>query len=201
MANKRFCRRSSRNSARAPRATSASGASVLARAIDVMMPDRREDLPSRGMLRAMKKTAAKKKAKAAPKKTAKKVAKKAMAPRADLGAPIDGFFAKQPAKQRAILDALRAIIEENAPDAQSAIKWGNPFYSINGVMTCAMSSHKAHVNLMLAGPAGTFTDPDGLLEGEGKTGKHISFHDAKEIPKAKVRGWVREAADLARKKS
>src|SRR5215831_11189756 len=39
------------------------------------------------------------------------------APRADLGAPVDGFFAKQPAHLRPVLDNMRALIEEAAPDA------------------------------------------------------------------------------------
>ena len=54
--------------------------------------------------------------------------------RADFGAPIGGFLAKQPPHLRAILDALRALVEEAAPDAESSLKWGMPFYSIGGKM-------------------------------------------------------------------
>src|SRR5689334_15518260 len=36
--------------------------------------------------------------------------------RADFGAPIDGFFAKQPPALREILLALRKIVEEVAPE-------------------------------------------------------------------------------------
>lgn len=38
--------------------------------------------------------------------------------RADFGRPIDGFFKKQPAPLRAILDEQRRMVEEIAPDAE-----------------------------------------------------------------------------------
>jgi len=123
---------------------------------------------------------------------------KAAAPRADFGKPIDDFFKQQPASLRPILEALRALVEAVAPDAQSSIKWGMPFFSINGTMMCALGGHKAHVNLVLSGPATAFADPDGRLEGAGKTGRHLKLRTLDELPRAAVRGWLRTAAKLAR---
>jgi hypothetical protein len=74
--------------------------------------------------------------------------------RPDLGAPIEGFFSKQSEDLRAILDALRKLIDDVVPDAQSSLKWGMPFYSLDGKMVCGLSAHKSHVNLILAGPPG-----------------------------------------------
>lgn len=136
-----------------------------------------------------------------PKKTTKptKPTKKPVAKqRADFGASITGFLAKQPAPQRAILDALRALIAEAAPEATPALKWGNPFFSIGSSMMCAMSSHKSHVNLILPGPDGTYADPDGRLEGEGKTGKHLALRSVDELPRAAVKRWLATAAARAR---
>lgn len=133
------------------------------------------------------------KAKAAAASAAKK-----WGPRADLGAPIDGFFAKRPPEQRALLEALRAEVERAAPEAVGAIKWGMPFYTLGGQMMCALAAHKAHVNLILAGPPGTFADPDGLLEGGGKTGKHLKLRSLAEVPLSAVRDWLRTAAMGAR---
>ena len=120
-------------------------------------------------------------------------------PRADLGAPVDGFFAKQPPQLRAILDELRKLVDEAAPDATSSLKWGMPFYTVGGETMCALAGFKAHVNLILAGPPGTFADPDGLLEGDGKTGRHLKLRALDELPRAAVRGWLRTAAARARK--
>jgi hypothetical protein len=118
--------------------------------------------------------------------------------RADLGAPIDGFFARQPPGHRAILQELRRIVESVAPDATSSIKWGMPFYEVDGVMMCALGSHKAHVNLVLAGPADAFDDPEGRLSGTSKGGRHLRLTRLEELPRAAVRGWVTTAATLAR---
>ena len=79
--------------------------------------------------------------------------------RVDFGAPIDGFFAKQPSHLRVILEELRKLVEKAAPDATASLKWGMPCYSIGGEMMCALTGHKSHVNLVLSGPPGTFADP------------------------------------------
>jgi hypothetical protein len=120
-------------------------------------------------------------------------------PRADLGAPVDGFFGRQPPHLRAILDELRALVEEIAPDATASLKWGMPFYTIGGNTMCALAGFKAHVNLILPGSPESFVDPDGLLEGDGKTGKHIKLRALAEIPRGAVQIWLRAAADRARK--
>jgi hypothetical protein len=140
------------------------------------------------------KPTAKPKTNAKPKPTAK-----TYAARADLGKPVDGFFAKQPAHLRPVLDELRQMIAKAAPDATSAIKWGMPVYTIGGEMICAVRAFKAHVNLVLRGATGTFADPDGLLEGEGTTGKHLKLRSLDELPRAAVSGWLRVAAETARK--
>jgi hypothetical protein len=157
---------------------------------------------------AVKKAAASKKSPAATQektkgKTARRKppAKKGAkgAPRADLGAPIDGFFSKQPAHLRPVLDELRKLVHEAAPDATSAMKWGLAFFSMGKHPMCALAGFKAHVNLILAGPPGTFADPDGILEGEGKTGRHLKLRALEDLPRAAVRGWLHTAAERARK--
>lgn len=134
----------------------------------------------------------------APRKPAgKPTAPKMHGPRADFGAPIDAFFAKQGPTTRPILEALRKLVEETVPAAQSSLKWGMPFYTLGGTMMCALGGHKSHVNLILAGPPGTYVDPDGLLEGTGKTGKHLKLTSVDQIPRATVKKWLHTAAAVA----
>jgi len=122
------------------------------------------------------------------------------APRADLGKPIDNFFKKQTPEMRAILEALRDIVEKTEPDAKAALKWGMPFYTLDSEMFCALAGFKSHVNLILAGPPEAFADPKALLEGTGKTGRHLKLRSIDELPHTAVRGWVRTAAKIARSK-
>ena len=150
---------------------------------------------------AKAKVAAKPKPKAAAKAKvvgSRKPAARKVGPRADLGAPIAGFFRKQPSPLRTLLDQLHALIEAAAPDARSSIKWGMPFYMIGDEMMCALGGHKSHVNLILSGPPGTFADPGGLLAGDGKTGRHLKLVAGDEVPKDAVRGWLRTAVERAR---
>ena len=66
----------------------------------------------------------------------KRPAKRPMkaAPRADYGQPIADFIARRPAAQRKILVALRKLIEDAAPRARASLKWGMPFFTLDGTM-------------------------------------------------------------------
>ena len=122
----------------------------------------------------------------------------AMTRRADFGAPIEAFFEKQPAHLRAILEELRRLVEEAAPDAESSIKWGMPWFTVAGNMMCSLGGHRAHVNLVLVGPAAAIDDPEGLLSGSSANGRHLKLTSLDALPRAAVRRWLRTAAGLAR---
>lgn len=120
------------------------------------------------------------------------------AKRADFGLPIDGFIAKQPPPLRAIIDKLRPMIEKAAPDAQSSLKWGQAFFTIDGAMYAALGAHKAHVNLILAGSG--FDDPKGLLAGASQMGNHQKLTSVADVDVASARRWLKTAAANARAK-
>lgn len=145
---------------------------------------------------AAKKVAAPAK-KAAPGKKAA-APKKMAGPRADFGASIDSFFARPDLPLRDVLVEVRALVEQTVPDAVPALKWGQPFYTLEGQMLCGVAGHKAHVNLIFAGPPGTFADPGGLLAGEGQTGRRLTLRSVDDLPVAAVKGWLKAAATLAR---
>ncbi|MET0386177.1 MAG: DUF1801 domain-containing protein [Polyangiales bacterium] len=121
------------------------------------------------------------------------------APRADYGGPVDAFYAKQPLALQPLLLALRKLVEQAAPDATSSLKWGMPFYEIDGELVCAIGGHKAHVNLILPGPPGTYADPDDQLIGDGKTGRRLQLRSLDELPIASVRDWLRTAVARVRR--
>jgi hypothetical protein len=122
-----------------------------------------------------------------------------VARRADFGAPVAGFIVRQSPERRALLEKLRHLVETSAPDAEGALKWGMPVFTIDGRMMCALGAHKAHVNLILAGRPETFIDPEGRLEGEGKTGRRLVLRQLSDLPERSVRAWLEAAADNARR--
>ncbi|HUS28096.1 MAG TPA: DUF1801 domain-containing protein [Kofleriaceae bacterium] len=118
--------------------------------------------------------------------------------RADFGKPVDGYIKKRSPDQQKILTELKKLITAAAPECEAQIKWGMPHYTIGGKYYAATPAHKAHVNLIMFGPAKSFDDPDGLLEGEGKVGRHLKIATAKELPKAKIKKWLAIAAKASR---
>ena len=89
---------------------------------------------------------------------------------------------------------LRKLVESTVPDAQSSIKWGMPFYTLSGKMMAALGAHKAHVNLILAGPPDAFKDPEGRLQGSAKGGRHLKLTSLDQLPEKAARAWIRAAA-------
>jgi hypothetical protein len=120
------------------------------------------------------------------------------APRADYGAPIDGFLAKRPPVQRKVLEELRALIHAAAPDATEMIKWGMPFYSLDGNNLCSTPAFKAHIQVVFFAPSASLVDPDGLLDGESANGRHLKIPDGADWPRAAVKKWLAVAAKHAR---
>jgi len=123
---------------------------------------------------------------------------KQVAKRADFGAPVASFFAKQTPEFKKLLVELKKLIEAAAPEVESQLKWGMPHYTLDGKMFAATSAHKAHVNLIMFGDAKSFKDPKGLLEGEGTTGRHLKLTSAADIPRAEIKRWLATSAKQVR---
>jgi hypothetical protein len=156
--------------------------------------------PARARATVAKKPAAAKTSPAARKTSAPKTAaaKKPMArKRADLGAPITGFLAKQPADKRAILERLRLLIRSVAPGTSEQLKWGMPMFSL-GRDFCSLAAFKQHVSIVFFNVGTSLADPDGLLEGSGKTARHLKLRSASDIDEAQIRRWLAAAANAAR---
>jgi len=96
--------------------------------------------------------------------------------------------------------ALREIVLEEAPDACESI------YKVYTVaiwfgfsekmkdMFCYITTHAEHVNLGF--PRGAaLPDPNGVLEGQGKTIRHIKFRSQRDLDRPFVRRYIRAAIE------
>ena len=132
-------------------------------------------------------------------KSAKSVSVRAVAPRrADYGKSPSLALSRMSPHLRPIAEKLQKLIEAAAPDAKAALKWGQPVYSIGTKMMAMIGAHKAHVNLVVVGPAKDFRDPKARLVGSSEGGRHIKLTDVKEVPASDVTSWVKTAAAYAR---
>lgn len=113
------------------------------------------------------------------------------------GATADMYIASQRPSLQPILERLRALILEHAPQLTETIQWGQPTYSHEQVgNVLGLMAFQGHVNLVFF--HGThLTDADGRLTGTGKGMRHASFHPLDDVRDERVVPLIREAvADL-----
>jgi hypothetical protein len=120
----------------------------------------------------------------------KTVAKKP-APKKAGSAPDARYIAEQPADKAALLEKLRALVNKGVPDADVSIKWGVPFYQLNGRNICALASFKDHVGINFFAPPSAFVDPGKKLEGSGKGNRMLKVRSAGDIDSASILRWLK----------
>ncbi len=97
---------------------------------------------------------------------------------------------------------LREVILEEAPDASESIYQVYTvaiWFGFSGKMKdmfCYITTHAAHVNLGFPHGA-TLPDPHHLLEGQGKSMRHIKFKGPRDIERPFVRRYIQEAMEQA----
>jgi hypothetical protein len=98
--------------------------------------------------------------------------------------------------------ALREIILEEAPDASESIYQVYTvaiWFGFSGKMKdmfCYIATNAGHVNLGFPRGA-TLRDPNRVLEGEGKTMRHIKFASLRDVERPFVRRYIRTAMEQA----
>ena len=131
----------------------------------------------------------------AGKTVVKKIVKKSpptmAAKRKDLGAPVDGYLADQPPEKRVLLEKLRALVTKGVPGADASIKWGVPFYQLNGTNVCSLAAFKEHVGINFFASPAVLADPGKKLEGEGKTMRMLKVRRSQDIDSASILRWLK----------
>jgi hypothetical protein len=153
-----------------------------------------------------KKSPAKKAAKSPPEKTAvkrsiakKSVAKKMTAKVSPLRGMAVGDWVKSKTKgwQTTLVNRLLDIAKRAAPEATVSIKWGQPVIDLGGPMAWIKPA-KAHVTFGFWRGA-ELSDDAAMLEG-GARMKHLKIAEADALDENRLVAFVREAAELNRKK-
>lgn len=96
-----------------------------------------------------------------------------MPSRPDLNQPGEAAIERMVEPQRSIARAADMAIRSVVPTATSIVKWGNACYYADGKGFASLVATRAGVNLMLSGAS--LPDPFGLLEGTGKTLRHVKL--------------------------
>jgi len=113
------------------------------------------------------------------------------------GETIDAWIERQPPGQGEILSKARRLVRETLPGIRETVKWSQPCYGFEarGMWVAALASHKDHVNLQLARGA-ELMDPEDIVEGTGKSVRHIKLCPGETFPKEALAKLLKAAGKL-----
>jgi len=99
-----------------------------------------------------------------------------------MDAKVQEYIGKQPSIQQNICLKLREIILRALPETTEEMKWGVPVYGGGKIY---IGSFKKNVNLGFS-IKGLTKEEISLLEGTGKTMRHVKIHTLEEINEKKI---------------
>src|ERR1700739_125868 len=107
---------------------------------------------------------------------------------------IDEYVAKA-GKQKDVVKGLRALVKKTLGGSEEFVNpWKIPSCDSNGTV-CGFMTGKEHVTFVfLRGAA--LPDPQGLLEGTGKSVRHVKVRTAADVKKPALKKLIVEAAKL-----
>lgn len=111
---------------------------------------------------------------------------------------IDEYVAKA-GKMRGVLKGLRALVKKTVAGCEEYVNpWKIPSFDSNGTV-CGFMTGKEHVTFIFLRGA-ELADPEGLLEGTGKSVRHVKVRTTADVKKPALKKLIVEAAKLNRRK-
>lgn len=110
-------------------------------------------------------------------------------------ARVDDQISQAAAFARPILEHLRQMVHDAVPEAREDVKWGRPFFTLDGHNLCFMAAFTKHCAFGFWSPRmSEYLEQQGLpkAEGAGNIGAIRTLQDLpKDLPK-----YIQHAADL-----
>jgi uncharacterized protein YdeI (YjbR/CyaY-like superfamily) len=108
---------------------------------------------------------------------------------------IDAYIARQADFARPILEHLRRVVREAAPEVEETIKWSMPHFTYKGRLFAGMAAFKAHASFGLWHASAVLGETGSEREAMGQFGRLTSIADLP--PEAELRTLIGRAAALA----
>lgn len=111
---------------------------------------------------------------------------------------VDDYVSALKGWQKEVAQKLRLIVREAAPEAEEAIKWGQPVYSFGG----PLAYFKAFKNAVNFGfwRGAEMEDPQGVLVGSGEKMRHVKISSVEEVDKEVLTDFIHQGLELNRSK-
>jgi hypothetical protein len=114
------------------------------------------------------------------------------------GVSVDDYLAKVAPWQRMVIEKLRIVVRDAAPNALESIKWGQPVYEHKGPFAY-IKAHAAQVNFGFWRGA-ELSDDKRMLQGEGERMRHVKILETQPIDELTLAAFVKQAVQLNDKK-
>ena len=104
-------------------------------------------------------------------------------------------YVEKAGKQKGVVKGLRALVKKTLGGSEEYVNpWKIPSFDSNGTV-CGFMTRKEHVTfIFLRGAA--LPDPEGLLEGTGKSVRHVKVRTAEDVKRPALKKLIVEAAKL-----
>lgn len=105
---------------------------------------------------------------------------------------VDEYIKKVPAQQSETLEKLRNLILETVPKSEEEFKWGQPVYATEKNFVY-LKSNKNYVTLGFFN-FDKISDIDNLLEGTGKSMRHIKINNMDSFDTNTLKEMIMQAS-------
>jgi len=105
-----------------------------------------------------------------------------------MNSEVDKYIENATAEHREIMEIVRAIIHQNVTNVSEEFKWSRPIFKTTKDFAY-FQNNKNYVTLGFTKNLDQLNDPNKLLEGTGKTMRHIKIKKASEIDKGTLTEW------------
>ena len=111
--------------------------------------------------------------------------------------PVEQFLSSYEPEVRELASGARALVHRLVPDAKEKLllPWKTVAYGRTGKF-CAVSPHKGWVNVQFHSGS-SLPDPCGLLQGTGKSMRHVKLTVPPDLESQALAELIRAAAELA----
>lgn len=101
---------------------------------------------------------------------------------------ISEYINNAPKEQKEIMELISSLIHKNVENVTEELKWSRPVFKSTKDFAY-LQANKNHVNLGFYKDLEKLNDPKGVLEGTGKTMRHIKLKNISDIDSKRLSEW------------
>ena len=105
---------------------------------------------------------------------------------------VDEYIASLPEPLSDVAQQARQVIDANLEDADSAIRWAHPTWSLGKTPVCYLKAASKHITFGFWHGA-SIEDPSGRLETSGEIMAHVKLRGPNDIEPKLFRNWLKQA--------